>query len=72
MEGRDKARDDEFLNWDQEHEIDFVASRYGIHKDEVKAYLQFYKGLHEKEGLYMTHEEVYKMIRERLGFSIVR
>ena len=58
IEGRDKARDDEFFNWNQDYEIDYVADRYGIHKAEVKAFLHFYKGLHEGEGLSMTHEEL--------------
>lgn len=72
MESRDKARDDKFFNWDQDHEFDYVAGRYGLHGAEVKAFLYFYKGYHEGERLYMTHKEVYKMIRERLGFSIVQ
>ena len=72
MTERDKARDDKYFDWNQDHEIEYVASRYGEHKEKVKIFLQFYKGLNPRNLSYMTHEEVYKLIKDHLKLSITQ
>lgn len=66
--GRDKAKDDAYINCEEVHELSYVASLYGEKKDEVMSFL-----LNKCEiGTvnYVTHKEVYERIEKKLGLKI--
>lgn len=65
--GRDKAKDDSLFNCSEEYEIDYVASRYGSHHDDVKAFLK--EGCEQGKIRNLIHTEVYALIEKQLGLS---
>lgn len=67
-EAKDKARDDALFNCSQQHEIDYVASRYPqARRDEVKQLLL--ARCKDKTFHHATHAEVYAQIRKELGLE---
>ena len=66
--GRDKARDDKFFNCSQEHEFEQVAQHYGNNKNKVIEFLK--ENCKNGTMKYFTHIDVYKLIKEKLGYQI--
>jgi hypothetical protein len=66
--GRDKAKDDAYINCEDVHELAYVAGLYGDKKDEVMSFLL---GKCEIGTVnYVTHKEVYERIEKNLGLKI--
>jgi len=64
---QDKAKDDKHFNCSEEHELKYIS---GLYKDETKVY-EFFKNLGENDSVkYSTHDKVYNVIKEELGYSI--
>lgn len=65
---RDKAKDDLMFNCKQLHEHVQVASHYGANEEKV---LRFLKDSCVKgDILYFTHAQVYRLIKDKLGFAV--
>jgi hypothetical protein len=65
---RNKARDDKFFNCVQEFEDDYVSSHYDTNKGTVKSFLK--DSCKTSVINYSTHESVYKLIEEKLGYPV--
>ncbi len=65
---RDKAKDDKFFNCSEEYENDYVANLYGLNKVKVTAFLIKYCKNHINK--YLTHKEIYTLIKRELGYEI--
>lgn len=65
--GRNKAKDDELFNCSQKHELEYVAGLYE-NKETVLIFLTNQCKGHQI--FFSTHDEVYKLIEEELGFPI--
>lgn len=65
---RDKAKDDLMFNCSQDHEIDQVASHYGKNKQQVVDMLE--QGCSDHLISNSTHQEVYELIKIKLGYEI--
>lgn len=65
--GRDKARDDNFFNCSEDHELDYIASLY-TNKEIVKDFLV--EKCKDKTINYSTRKEVYELIKKELGYPI--
>lgn len=65
---RNKPRDDEFFNCSQEHEYGYVSRLYDVNSKKVHEFLE----RRCKDGTikYSKHKEVYKLIKNELGFTI--
>ena len=71
MADRDKARDDKFVNFQEEHEMRYIARLY---KNLDWEYLQDMelgiKAYHDKTRRQpVTHEEVYEYLEEKKGYE---
>lgn len=64
---RDKTKDDKYFNCSQEHELDYVSGLYAD-KQAVREYLV--EKCESGAIKYSTHQQVYKMIQDDLGFPI--
>ncbi|MCF8002033.1 MAG: hypothetical protein K9K32_05395 [Halanaerobiales bacterium] len=65
--GRDKSKDDKYFHCDQDHEINYVSDLY-TDSEKVKSFLEQQCKLGNIS--YSTHKDVYKLIKDKLGFSI--
>jgi len=65
---KDKPKDDKLFNCSQEHELNYVASLYGINKQKVLDFLK--KSCKDGKINNFTHKEVYKLIQDELGYPI--
>jgi hypothetical protein len=65
---RDKARDDKLFNCSEKHENGYVAGLYGSNKDEVSIFLT--KNCDNNTIKNSTHQQVYKLIKEKLGYEL--
>ena len=63
----DKAKDDLFFNCSQEHEVNYVASRYND-SDKVKEFIA--QGCASGKIKYMKHIELYELIEKELGLPV--
>ena len=63
---KDKAKDDEYFNCSEEHEIDYVANLYE-ESQEVREFLEEKCGSEDID--HSTHKEVYELIEKELGYS---
>ena len=66
--GRDKARDDVYVNCEEVHELAYMASLYGEKKDEVMSFLLSKCEIGKVN--YITHREVYEQIEKNLGLRM--
>ena len=64
---RDKKKDDLLFNCSQEHEHSYVSGLYE-EKEAVSSFLV--RGCTNRRINNMTHKDLYKLIKEELGFSI--
>lgn len=62
-----KGKDDQFFNCSQEHEVNYVASRY---KDSEKVKVFLKEGCASGKIKYMKHIELYELIEKELGFKV--
>lgn len=65
---RDKSKDDKLFSCSQSWELDYVASLYGTNKEKVAAFLK--KCCEDNTIKNFTHMDVYKLIKEKFGYSI--
>lgn len=65
---RDKARDDKFFNCSEEHEDGYVAGLYGSNKDKVSNFLT--TNCKNNTIKYSTHQQVYTLIKAKLGYEL--
>lgn len=66
--GRDKAKDEAYINCDEVHELAYVANLYGDKKDEVLRFLLNKCELGSVNSI--THKEVYERIEKNLGLKM--
>ncbi len=65
---RDKKKDDKFFNCSEEHEFAYVS---GLYQNKSKVYDYLKKQCKPGGKIsYSTHMEVYKMIKDDLGYPI--
>lgn len=64
---RDKSKDDKPFNCDQEHELKYVSGLYTL---QYMVYDFLRRKCFDKSIKYSTHDQVYKIIQQELGFSI--
>jgi len=62
----DKAKDDKYFNCGEEHEFKYLSGLYNKN-NEVYDFLK--AKCKSDEIKYSTHEEVYIMIKNKLGYS---
>lgn len=65
--GRDKSKDDKLFNCSQEYEYDYVS---GLYSDSQIVYDFLQEKCADKTIYHSTHDEVYKLIEDELGYSI--
>lgn len=65
--GRDKTKDDAYLNCEDVHELANVAGLYGDKKDVVMTFLLDKCEIGTVN--YVTHKEVYERIEQKLGLK---
>jgi len=64
---RDKSKDDKYFNCNQEYELNYVAGLY-VNRDIVKNFLK--ESCANNTIYHSTHAQVYKLIRDKLGYPI--
>jgi hypothetical protein len=64
---KDKARDDKFFNCSKQHEVDYVA---GLYEDSAGVRDLLAKKCADGTIHYSTNLEVYKIIKDELGYDI--
>ena len=64
---RNKSKDDNYFNCSQEHELDYVS---GLYPDKQKVYNFLIQKCKDNTIHYSTHMEIYKLIRNQLGYLI--
>ena len=64
---RDKAKDDKFFRCSQEHELKYVS---GLYSDVHKVLVFLDEKCENGDIKYLTHEKLYELIRDELGFEI--
>lgn len=67
---RNKARDDKHFNCAQEHEGHYVANLYRTVGGYEKVKILLDTACKNNRIDYSTHTEVYKLIKEELGYDI--
>ena len=61
-----KSRDDKYFSCEQEHELNYVS---GLYAEKEKVY-EFLKLKCDDNSIkYSTHDQVYKLIKDELGFT---
>lgn len=65
--GSNKARDDEFFNCSEQHEIEYVVGLYED-RDGVRKLLS--ERCADGAIHYSTNQEVYQLIKKELGYDI--
>lgn len=64
---RDKKKDDLYFNCSQEHEFDYVS---GLYANEGKVHKFLKEKCEDGTINYLTHLQVYELIKKELGYSI--
>lgn len=64
---RDKAKDDELFNCSQQHELEYVA---GLYENGNTVHVFLSNKCKGHQIFFSTHDEVYKLIEEELGFPV--
>lgn len=64
---RDKSKDDRYFSCEQEHELKYVSSLY---KEQQIVYNFLKQKCQDNTIKYFTHQKVYKLILDKLGYPI--